>query len=186
MLYIFALYNNIMCNMKLAYIEEKRFCTLLYNRKDILYDIANCVWIEGEVMQADELRQRVMRDITDKDNLNRVTQLLDLAYSEAVEMLYPYSKEAIDQPQVAHKTSDDDDVTYVIQLSLPYGFSATTIHLLDKLVREYLISRVVSDWMTMTNVEGSYKWTEKTQAIADKICKCKSSRRKPVRDMPYS
>lgn len=160
-----------------------REISISFLRSSILFDIANGSWIEGEALQTDDERlRRVIQDVCDDGNISRVTKILNLAYFEAVEMLYPYSKQGFETlARDIETVSDDEDIAYTIQLQLPEGFSATTANLLDKLVQEYVVCRVLSDWMSIAYPDGSVKWVAKMEDVKDKIQKCKNSRRKPVR-----
>ena len=161
---------------------ERRDMTLVFKRKELIYDIENYAFVEGDIIQAeDEHARHHIFDVAQKGNIDRVTRVLNTAYAECVEMLFPYTKEEIDREQ-----EDLDDILqepedYVINLSLPVGFSLTTVKLLNELLHEYLVCSVLSDWMSITNPSSMEKWEEKRQVIKRKIQTCLMSRRGPVR-----
>lgn len=166
---------------------DKSPVEISFLRSEILYSISNLSWLEGDVLQTeDEHWKNIIQDVCDEGNMNRIAQILDLAYFEVVDMLYPYSKQCIERHGCETKdAAENEDVRYIIQLMLPDGFSVTTVGLLDKLVREYMVCRTLSDWMGITNPEMSAKWVAKTQDVEEKIRTCKNSRRKPVRIKMY-
>ena len=126
--------------------------TLVFKRKELLYDVENYSFVEGDIMQAeDEHASHQVFDIGQEGNVDRVTRVLNLTHAECVEMLYPYTKEEISDE---HETLDDILVApeeYHIALTLPENFSLSTVKLLKHLIHEYLICKVLADWMSITN-----------------------------------
>ena len=56
----------------------------------------NYSFVEGDIMQAeDEHARHQVFDIGQDGNVDRVTRILNLVHSECVEMLFPYTKEAV-------------------------------------------------------------------------------------------
>ena len=54
-------------------------------------------------------------------------------------MLYPYTKEEITEEQEARDDSLVVPEEYIITLTLPEGFSLSTVKLLKYLIHEYLV-----------------------------------------------
>lgn len=144
--------------------------TLVFKRKELLYDVENYSFVEGDIMQAeDEHASHQVFDIGQEGNVDRVTRVLNLTHAECVEMLYPYTKEEISDE---HETLDDILVApeeYHIALTLPEGFSLSTVKLLKHLIHEYLICKVLADWMSITNPSSKANWEEKIMSIRVKI-----------------
>lgn len=143
---------------------------LIFERKELIYDIANYSFVEGDIMNTDNdhIRHQVM-DIAQKGNVDRVTRVLNVAHAECVEMLFPYTKREIPEDQicVCDKLSAPD--VYYIELTLPITFSCTTIELLKHLIHEYLVCRVLADWMSITNPSSQANWEEKFRELKSKI-----------------
>lgn len=161
---------------------ERRDVTLVFKRGELIYDVENYSFIEGDIIQTeDEHAKHHIFDVAQKGNIDRVTRVLNTAHAECVEMLYPYTKEEIPEGQ-----EDLDDILrepeeYVINLSLPGSFSLSTVKLLNKLLHEYLVCCVLSDWMSITNPASVENWEGKRQALKRKIQTCLTSRRGPIR-----
>lgn len=143
----------------------ERMVKLIFKREALLYDIENCSFIEGDIMMADEHTRHQVYDIGQEGNIDRVSRILDLAYSECVEMLYPYTKERIADGQEAMNNVLNPPEEYTIELTLPDGFSVTTLNLLKKLIHEYLVCRVLADWMSITNRDSQANWENKMQDL---------------------
>lgn len=156
--------------------------TLTFKREQLLYDVENYSFVEGDIMQEDDEHARhQVFDIGQNGNVDRVTRVLNLAHSECVEMLYPYTKEEIQDEQEAL-----DDILiapdeYEIELSLPEGFSLTTLKLLKHLIHEYLVCRVLADWMSITNPKSQANWEDKMHSLKTKIQTALVSRSGKVR-----
>ena len=143
--------------------------TLTFYRNQILYDCANLAYVEGDVMKVENEHDRhQVIDIVEDGNVDRVTRVLDLAFELCVELCYPYAKTPIED-----ETALDDQLTereeYVLQLTVPEGFSATTCKLLTKLFHELLVYRVLADWMSITKPEAEAKWLAKAEDVESNI-----------------
>ena len=150
--------------------QQSKAVTLTFKRTELLYDAENYSFVEGDIMKADDEHARhQVFDIAAKGNIDRVTRVLNLAHAECVEMLFPYSKEEIPEGQEAMTDVMTAPEEYHIVLNLPDGFSLTTLKLLTHLVHEYLVCRVLADWMSMTNPGSQANWEEKFRELKTKI-----------------
>lgn len=148
----------------------RKEAVLTFSREQLIYDIGNYAYVQAELMERDEgLRRKFVGDIVQTGNVDRVTRVLDMAYTECVEMLYPYSKEETgdDKPTLDDSLPERD--AYEIKLSLPVMFSLTTLHMLEHLLHEYLVCRVLADWMSITNPESEATWERKYTTLREKI-----------------
>ena len=160
---------------------------MTFKRDELLYDIRNNAYVEGDVMQAKTEHDRhQVQDIGEDGNIDRVTRLLDLAHAECEEALFPYTKEDVEQetemddtPTYVEPTADaegtvadpevfTDDTTaskptgdYVIRLLVPDEYSKTTVRLIVRYIHEYMVCRVLSDWMSITNPPAAANWKAK-------------------------
>ena len=150
--------------------QQSKTATLTFKRTELLYDAENYSFVEGDIMKADDEHARhQVFDIAAKGNIDRVTRVLNLAHAECVEMLFPYSKEEIPEGQEAMTDVMTAPEEYHIVLNLPDGFSLTTLKLLTHLVHEYLVCRVLADWMSITNPGSQANWEEKFRELKTKI-----------------
>ena len=149
---------------------QTKAVTLIFKRSELVYDAENYSFVEGDIMKTDDEHARhQVFDIAQKGNIDRVTRVLNLAHTECVEMLYPYTKAEIPDEQEALNDILTSPEEYKIELSLPKGFSISTVKLLNNLIHEYLVCRVVADWMSITNPGSQPHWEEKFENIKYKI-----------------
>lgn len=155
---------------------------MTFYRKALLYDVTNYAFVEGEIVGEDvEHVHHQVTDITEEGNVDRVTRVLNLAHAEVVEMLYPYTKEEIadDGTTLNDKLTEPEE--YVVTLKVPGDFSGTTLRLLQEMIHEYLVCRVLQDWLSITNPESAPVWEAKLEALRDKIRTSLMSRMKATR-----
>lgn len=179
---------------------------LLFKRSELLYDIKNYAYVEGDVMQVNTEHDRhQVQDIGETGNIDRVTKVLDLAYAESVEALFPYTKQDVEQvtemdnmPTVVYdeeppanegsdevftneKPGETKSQDYEIQLLVPDAYSKTTVTLLVRYIHEYMVCRVLADWMSITNPPSAPKWKEKEQEMLEAMKEAVNFRTKRVR-----
>lgn len=66
----------------------------------------------------------------------------------------------------------------MVELHVPDTMSQTTMHLLSRLIHEYMVYRVLADWLSITNAEAAANWDAKAEAAKDEIESVKHHRRK--------
>jgi hypothetical protein len=156
--------------------EEKLRVTLTFKRNELLDDIKNYAYVESHVMAPDtEHSKHMIADIGEEGNVDRVTRVLDLGVSICREALYPYAKRDV------AKTAYDDELKergqYVIVLNVPTTFSQTTLTLLERLIHEFLVCRVLADWLSITNPEKSAVWLAKASEAESELQSAMNTRR---------
>ena len=162
--------------------QQTKDVVLTFKRSELIYDAENYSFVEGDIMKADDEHARhQVFDIGQKGNIDRVTRILNLAHAECVEMLFPYTKTEIPDTQDALDDVLTAPETYNIVLNLPDGFSLTTVELLKYLIHEYLVCRVLADWMSITNPSSQANWEEKFKRIKGQIQTSLVSRKGTVR-----
>ena len=156
--------------------------TLVFDRAELVYDAENYSFVEGDIMKTDDehVRHQVF-DIGQSGNIDRVTRVLNLAHTECVEMLFPYTKQELPDEAVALDNELAAPEAYGIEMRLPIGFSMTTVQLLKNLIHEYMVCRVVADWMSITNPSSRANWEEKFMTMKKKIQTCVMSRNGKVK-----
>ena len=149
--------------------ERTKIVELTFTRQNLLYDIENYAFVEGDVMRTDnEHAKHQVFDIAQDGNIDRVNRILDLAHAECVEMMYPYTKEPCDSEEVQDNSLSVKE-QYQISMLVPDDFSKSTVSLITKLVHEYMVCRVLSDWMSITNPSSQSNWQSKLDSIEEQI-----------------
>ncbi len=145
---------------------------LSFKREELLYDVKNLCYVEGDLLQEGNAHNpHIVFDVGEKGNVDRVTRVLDVTHAALVEMLYPYTMREIPVSDMVRPLDDRlrERETYYIHLTLPEAFSLTTVHLLEHLVHEYLVTAAVADWLGITNPGAAGKWQEKLGVYGEKL-----------------
>lgn len=167
-----------------CYIDEKEGVTtalLTFSREQLQYDINNYAYIEGSVMpkETEAHNRHTVQDVGEEGNIDRVTRVLNLEIARVREILYPYTKHDIHHPELDDKLRQPG--VYGVALSLPAGFSQTTLNLLEKLIHEYLVYKAMEDWMSITNPGKMEIWRLKAEEAAMSMRRSLGARQNRVR-----
>lgn len=148
--------------------EYNNAVELYFDKQQLLYDIGNIAYVEGDVMPTeDEHERHQVFDIAQGGNLDRVTRVMDLALDRCREMLFPYSKTPIESKEYRTDVPEERD-EYVIPLNVPATVSKTTLDYIEKLIHEYLVYTVLIDWLSITdlkNPKAADNWRAKLSDI---------------------
>lgn len=139
---------------------------LTFIRSELLYDISNYAYVHGDLMEDDHQAHQLI-DITEDGNVDRVSRIISLGIQECRQMLYPYTKKEEKREEVDDKLNTPD--IYEIKMCLPKDFAEGTVDLLEELIHEYLICRVLSDWLGIAAPSVKNPWEDKIEKIRSKI-----------------
>lgn len=160
----------------------KKTATLLFRRHAILYDVSNIGYVEADIMpdeQQDAKHQTF--DIGQDGNRDRVTRIMNLSMCEMEDALYPFTRCEIPEEKRPMDDLLHDPCVYVMKLRVPQDFSFTTLKLLRELIHEYIVCRVMGDWLGITKPDAASSWLVKAEEVMAKVKKAITSRRGKVR-----
>lgn len=161
--------------------REKKEVALLFKRDELLHDVANNSWVLSEVSASENVNaKQELADIIQDGNIDRVVRVLGLAHQECVDILYPYTHDNIVGGEQMNDVFSDPN-NYSIAMRVPTTFSRTSLEYLEHLIHEYLVCRVIEDWVSIVMPDRKVIWTEKLQDIKDKIISCLSRRSGRIR-----
>lgn len=105
----------------------------MYSRKAVLYDVANLAYVVGDVREGEYSAHSLHHtfDICAPGNIDRVNRVLSLAVAEVEAILNQLSS------------------THCC-----FGSDKTMEKLIRNLVHEYLVARVLTDWLTVAFPPG--------------------------------
>lgn len=154
---------------------------LTFKRSELLYEVKNCSFIEGTVMETQsEHNRHTVQDVGEEGNVDRITRMLDLAVAKCKEMMYPFTKTQVEELAAFDNKLREREV-YGIVLSLPSGFSRTSLAYLEKLIHEFVVDRAMSEWMKLTNPSKVRLWEERQERSEVEIKAALMSRRTHLR-----
>lgn len=155
--------------------DGKRPVRLKFLRSQLLYDIKNYAYVEADVMGEEKQHaQHVLAEIGEDGNIDRVSRILSVVHASVIELLYPYTKQEPIEEEIDNCLFAPD--AYMIELNVPDTMSRTTMHLLSRLIHEYMVYRVLADWLSITNPDAAANWMAKADATESEISKTKNQR----------
>ena len=155
----------------------KRSVRLKFLRSQLLYDIKNYAYIEGDVLgDENQHAQHVLVEIGEDGNVDRVSRILAVVHTAVIEMLFPYTKAEPIEEEIDNCLHAPEE--YVVELNVPNTMSRTTLHHLSKLIHEFMVYCVLADWLSITNPQAAANWSAKAEAIKEEIEEVKNLRRK--------
>lgn len=158
----------------------KEVAITLY-RKELLYDIESYAYVEADTMATeDEHQKHQLFDIAQSGNEELITRTMNLAYTECVEWLYPFTKrEVYDESMLCNAPCAPQ--VYNVNMVIPDGFSATTIGLLKNLIHRYIVARVMWEWCGIVKPEKVEYWLSLATQAKEQAKTSLMSRRTKVR-----
>lgn len=157
---------------------------IILKREQLLYDIENYCYVEGDIMPEDTQHQRHMvQDVGQEGNVDRVTRVLDLAHADIIDRLYPFTQNEVHHPAVDDRLREKP--VYGIFLNVPVTFSQTTLNLLGKLIHELLVCEAIADWLSITNTPKEEVWRRKVESLLQRINQIKNFRKDRSRIRPH-
>jgi hypothetical protein len=155
--------------------NDSKTVRLKFLRSELLYDIKNYAFVEADVMGEERQHgQHVLAEIGEEGNVDRVNRILAVVHAAAIEMLYPYTKVEPQEEEI-----DDIMITpesYDIEMQVPLSMSRNSLLLLSRLIHEYMVYRVLADWLSITNPEAAANWMMKAEATETEIGRAKNRR----------
>lgn len=123
----------------------KSFSITLY-RQELIMDIENQAYVYGDMLSDEQQHTKhIVQDICQGASLDRTIRLTAIAFHECVAMLGAFVKE--EAISTAGSDAYADKTTYTISLSLPDTITEAALVALPPLLHEYIVWRVLSDWM---------------------------------------
>lgn len=147
---------------------------LKFQRDELLYDIKNCGYIESHTLGDDtEHNKHLIADVGEDGNVDRMTRIMSMCVSICRELLYPFAKKDVSRTEYDDVLREKD---YTIEMEVPLTYSQTTLHLLEKLIHEFIVCRCISEWLSITNPQKAEIWATKAEH-AERCIRSSVSRR---------
>lgn len=157
--------------------RSKRDETIVLHRDRILYDIENYGYVEGHVLgEENQHAQHTLTDIGQEGNLDLVSRMLTSAFRQVVRLLSPYTDTDDTTQGGSQCNCPDEPEAYELHMQVPATMPASAIRALASEVHDYMVARVLSDWMAMTNPQGAGRWEAKAQVAQANIEELRTAR----------
>lgn len=139
-------------------------------KKALLYDISNIAWTVADCPGIETHALHQVRDICQEGNIDRVSRVLGLAYSQILSVLFPILKAPginIDRDISKHPRDyvlifrDDRCLKFFLTQELKLRIKETC--------HEYMVAMVLADWLAITLPEAAEVWKERALACFEAL-----------------
>ena len=136
------------------------------SKEALLHDISNLAYVIADVhCEANPHARHQLTDICQEGNIDRVARILGLACSVVRMVLHPVLKKSCSQRLLSDFYYRPRDYVFEIDSG---KFRRHPLELAT-LIHEYLVWRVIAEWLAVTMPEVSLLWKEKAKMISEKI-----------------
>ena len=143
---------------------------MLIKKKALLYDISNLAYVIADTGQPLNHGLHRVRDICQEGNLDRVARILGLAYSEICAILAPILRSPdLDTEADNSRKPHDYCFTFKNEGELQYSLTSEIKLALTETCREYMVSMVLADWLSITLPEAADVWKFKLEEASAKL-----------------
>lgn len=136
----------------------------------LLYDIQNLAFVIAD--NNDNLNHGLhrVRDICQDGNLDRVSRMLNLAYAEILNYLAPILiPPSIDLSRDYAADPHDYELIWTSDTPLATSITPEIKMKIKESCHEYMVCRVLADWLTVTFPEAAEEWKLKTQETSKSL-----------------
>ncbi len=153
--------------------KETEIVRTKLSKEDILYDIANLGYIEGDVVGEDAIHvKHVIQDICQEGNVDRVERILELVWLRCLDILSPVS--------APDEELDRYEVLVAVKRIVLRRHSAA-VRSIPALVRELMTATVLWEWLGISNARAAEKWGIKCEDLWDRLRSIVLRLQSPVR-----
>lgn len=143
--------------------------TLTYHLEELLLDISNRCLIAAKAVKADgNSIANDAFDVLDDGNREIVLGIIERLMFECMNILFPYASCSIDSRK--HCNRPKEVQAYAMTLRFSHERSETQVMELNRTVHDYVVCKVVAEWMAMALPNANWqKWETKAQELRERI-----------------
>lgn len=143
---------------------------MILRKQAILYDIENMAYTIADTGEHNRHTLHRVRDICMEGNLDRVSRVLGLAYSNLLTVLLPVLDSSRininkDQSCVPH----DYHIRLSDKNSMKYRLTKEHKLKIKETAHEYMVCMVLADWLDVTMPEGADVWKYRAQNCLESL-----------------
>ena len=148
----------------------KKLIEIKHLRSQLLYDIANIGYVEGDVTEDELLHAKhTIQDICQSGNVDRVTRIMDLVHGRCADILNPISADEDEQENEDIDDTLEETDAYTITLKVESRFKQSTAKLICDIIHELIVSTVLWEWLGISNPKASEKWGYKQEVLWEQL-----------------
>ena len=164
------------------------------SRKALLYDIANMAYVIADTGFDEPHILHQVRDVCEEGNIDRVNRILGLCYARVLSILLPLISRPVENKSETGDTSDTNqegeksgkegyfEICFQKEGEMSYLLTPERKLKIKELIHEYMVSKVLWDWLEITYPVAADVWKDKTirafDALRDSVGGCMTVRRR--------
>lgn len=147
---------------------------------EIIYDIQNKTYLTGKSRSDGSNYEQVanMQANDDDENANQVLRSVSMAYSNLKTKLGEYLED-LDTTATNELVKATEPLS--LKLSMPSNFNTSTIETMAASAHQYIVSKAVADWFTITHKTDAPEYSALADASLKIITEAVNKRRRPSR-----
>lgn len=128
-------------------------------KKAMLYDIANMAYLVADTGENGNHTLHRVRDICEEGNIDRVSRVLGLAYSQLLTVLFPILRSPCFDIN-RDRSASPHDYEFLFRRDEKIKYSLTTERKLKikETCHEYMVCKVLADWLEITLPVAAEVW----------------------------
>lgn len=147
---------------------------------EIIYDIQNKTYLTGKSRSDGSNYEQVanMQANDDDENANQVLRSVSMAYSNLKTKLGEYLDD-LDTTATNELVKTTEPLS--LKLTMPSNFNTATIETMAAAAHQYIVSKAVADWFTITHKTDAPEYSTLSEASLKIITEAVNKRRRPQR-----
>lgn len=163
---------------------------LTFYTDELLYDLRNIAYIYGvsKSEKQPDMDHHLTFDIGEEGNIDLITRILDLAFSEIEEALYPYTRSPLLEQEgcgcAVHQRDDVLDTEraeYTLRMLVPSLLSRHTLTYAERWIHEWLVCRAFAEWLLLIGDSSFSLWMEKAELAKREVQRAMAKRTGRIR-----
>lgn len=151
---------------------------LSFDIGNIRESIRNISFVQWDVAESEQpAAKELIADILEEGNERLVAETIIQAFRECEQTIYSYLPHEVEEGM---EISDEEfPEIYTMELMLPEGFSKESLRAMHEHIKEYAVSRVMADWLSIVNPAYAKVWLAKQEEAEEKLKSSTIGRTKP-------
>lgn len=160
-----------------VYNDKDKLLILEFKRQELVYEISNLGYIIRDSSKRETPDEgRNIADIEATGNVDRISRLLDLAYADVLRILSAFVDHKVETDAYGNDIQQDPD-SYFVMITLKHNMPGTTENLLRIYIHEFMVDKVMGEWLLTVAPDKATTWLEKSQAMETNIKGAMSARK---------
>ncbi len=165
--------------------ENKKEITIRLEVKELVFDIQNKTYLTGRSREADNTKgyeaASHIQVSDDDENSYQIRRSISNAFCNLKTELAEYLDDSATTTDNLVKSEIDNDTALILKLLMPSNYNQAAEDNLGAALHQYIVSRSIADWFTITDKADTAEYTAMTEAALEAARRALYKRRRPSR-----